>query len=300
MAVLKASLTTLMKEHAASWKELADQQKVRQEQFEKEVREALVRIETRRTQDQKTTRGGLDFEDAVIGFVEGATRGASCMLDITGATTGAVGRCKKGDAVLRFTAESAFDGAAVVFEAKREAGYTVQRALEELDAARKNRAAVAGVLVMARSHAGELFPRFARYGNNVLVVWDDRDPATDAYLHAAVALGMALVMRTRAAGDAGDIAALRDIESRIEEELARLGKMEKHNEAIRKSSEGINEEIGKARKKLDLLLRKAQSTLKALNIEVHDEAVERGSPIVLPEGSLEHAILALPKGIEAA
>ena len=76
-------------------------------QFEKEVREALVRIETKRTQDQKTTRGGLDFEDAVVAFVRAATQGAPCVFEATGATAG-VGRSKKGDALVRFTEESAF------------------------------------------------------------------------------------------------------------------------------------------------------------------------------------------------
>jgi hypothetical protein len=41
------------------------------------------------------------------------------------------------------------------------------------DAARKNRNAAAGVFVMARSHASDVFPRFARRGNNVLVVWEE-------------------------------------------------------------------------------------------------------------------------------
>src|SRR5262249_31177567 len=140
----------------------------RQTQFENEVREALARIETRRTQDQKSFRGGLDFEEAVISFVRAATRGAPCTFDITSTTAGP-GSCKKGDAVLRFTSESAFAGIGVVFEAKHAAGYTVQRALGELDAARRNRDAGAGVFVMARSHASEVFPRFARFGSNVVV-----------------------------------------------------------------------------------------------------------------------------------
>jgi hypothetical protein len=100
--------------------------------------------------------------------------------------------------------ESAFAGAAVVFEAKRDATYTVQEALDELDAARKNRDAAVGVFVMARSHASDVFPRFARYGNNVLVVWDDRDPTTDAYLHAAILLGIGLVTRTETAAHAAE------------------------------------------------------------------------------------------------
>jgi len=156
------------------------------------------------------------------------------------------------------------------------------------------------VFIMARSHANDLFPRFARYGNNVLVTWDDQDPLTDAYLHAAIMVGMALVARSRTAGDAGDIAALRDIEARIEGELTRVDKMEKHAEAIRKNTEGISDELRKAQKGLDLLLRQAQSTLKALNVELHDEAVERSSPIALPNGSLQAATLALPRDDEAA
>jgi hypothetical protein len=299
MAILKASLTKLLQEHAANQTEIARQQEVRQTEFEKEVREALARIETKRSQDLKSTRGGLDFEDAVISFVRAATQGAPCIFDITGATAG-VGRCKKGDAVLRFTIESAFAGVGVVFEAKHDASYTVQRAIDELDAARKNRNAGAGVFVMARSHASDVFPGFARFGSNVLVTWDVEDPATDAYLHAAVLLGMALVMRSQPTGDAGDIAALRDIEARIETELSRLEKMEKHSDTIRKNVDGISDEIRKAQKALDLLLRKAQSTLRALNVELHDETAERDSPISLPSESFQEAVLALSSGGQAA
>jgi hypothetical protein len=89
-------------------------------------------------------------------------------------------RCKKGDLVVRFTQESAFNGAGVVFEAKRDASCTAQKAsLEELDTARANRNAGAGVFVMARSHAPDGFPTFARFGSNVLVVCDETDAATD-------------------------------------------------------------------------------------------------------------------------
>ena len=300
MAILKGTLTLLLKEHATSQMELARQQQDRQDRFEKEVREALGRIETKRVHDMQSPRGGLDFEDAVIEFVAAAVEGAPCVLDVTGTTSGIVGRCKKGDAVLRFTAESAFSGAGVVFEAKRDAAYTTQNALDELDLARKNRDAVAGVFIMARSHATETFPRFARYGSNVLVTWDDQDSSTDPYLHAAVLLGMALVTRGRIAGDAGDIAALQDIEARIEGELGRLEKMEKQNESIRKNSDGISEEIRKAKKAFDLLLRKAKSTLLALNVELKEESVERASSIELAKDSLAHSVSALVKSDAAA
>jgi hypothetical protein len=296
MAIMKQTLTTLLKEHSRSQAEALKQQQEHQERFEREVRESLVRLEAKRDLDQKTPRGGFDFEDAVVEFVTAAVRGAPCVVEATGNTAGLRTRCKKGDLVTRFTAESAFDGAGVVFEAKRDASYTAQKALEELDTARANRDAGAGVFVMAKSHAVDGFPRFARYGCNVVVIWDEADPTTDAYLHAAILLGLGLATRGKRVGDQGDIEALRDIEGRIEDEIRRMEKMEKHNEAIRKNSDGIADEIRKAQHQLDLLLHKSKSTLTALNVELHEEAVERVTPITLGDSSYNEAVASLLSG----
>jgi hypothetical protein len=54
----------------------------------------------------------------------------------------------------------------------------------------------------------------------------------------------------------------------------------------------MTEEIRKARRALDLLLRDARSTLRALNIELQEEDVERGSPISLSSEAFERAVLA--------
>jgi hypothetical protein len=113
-------------------------------------------------------------------------------------------------------------------------------------------------------------------------------------------LGMSLVTRTRTAGDAEDIAALRDIEARIDGELSRLEKMEKYSESIRKNVEGISDEIRKARRALDILLRKAGSTLNALKVEVIDEGAELETPIALANGSLETATRAALNDVDAA
>jgi hypothetical protein len=217
-------------------------------------------LESKRAQDQRSPRGGLDFEDAVVEFVTGAVRGAPCVVDATGNTAGLRTRCKKGHLVVRLTQESAFEGAGVVFEAKRDASCTTQKALKELDTARATRNAGAGVFVMARSHTPDTFPIFARFRSNVLVVWDETDAASDPCLHAAILLGLGLATRGRTVGDQTDLEALRDVEGRIEDELRRLEKMEKHNEGIRKNSDGIADEIRKAQRQLDLLLGKRRAT----------------------------------------
>ena len=286
MAMLKNTLSTLLQQHAQSQQEAMVLLQERHTKFEQDVRESLVRLEERKRGDAKSTRGGYTYEDAVLRFVQRAVQGAPIEVNTTANTVGAKPNCKKGDQVLRFTAESAYAGGALVVEAKHDASYTVSRALEELELARGNRTAGAGVFVMARSHAAAGFPSFARYGNDVLVVWDEEDEATDPYLHAAILLGLALASRHRRPDDAGDIEALADIEHRIQKELDRLDKMRKLVESIRGDAEKLGEEVRKGTNGFDLLLRKAKSTLKALNVELTEAEGAKSEPVMLPVGSL--------------
>ena len=60
----------------------------------------------------------------------------------------------------------------------------------------------------AKSHPRTAFPAFARYGSDVLVLWDAEDEQTDPYLHPAILLGLALASRQRRPDDEGDLRAL--------------------------------------------------------------------------------------------
>ncbi len=253
------------------------------------MRESLVRLEERKRGDAKSIRGGFAYEEAVLRFVQNAVHGAAMTVDSTGNTTGAKPGCKVGDVVVRFTPESAYAGGALVIEAKHDASYTVTNALKELEVARGNRTAVAGVFVMAKSHAPAAFPNFVRYGNDILVVWDDEDEATDPYLHAALLLGLALASRKQRPDDPGNIEALADIEHRIQKELDRLEKMRKLAESIRDDADKLAEEVRKGSSAFDLLLRKAKSTLKALNVELTAAEDANAAPVMLPAGSLAQA-----------
>lgn len=293
MAVLKNALSTLLRQHGESQREAMVAMQERQAKLEQEIRESLVRLEERKRGDARSTRGGFDYEEAVLRFVQRAVQGAPVTVDTTANTVGAKPGCKVGDQVVRFTAESIYAGGAVVIEAKRGGAYTVTKALEELDLARGNRTANSGVLVMARSHAPAAFPSFARYGNDILVVWDEEDEGTDPYLHAAVLLGLALASRQRRPDDAGDIEALADIEHRIQKELDRLDKMRKLSDSIRGDAEKLGEEVRKGGDALGLLLRKAKTTLKALNVELAEAEDAKKAPVILPAGSLVQARAAL-------
>ena len=289
LGVVKATLERQLEAQHRSQTEILDAHRERQEKLDRDIRESLARFEARRDEVARSPRGGFTFEAAVGTFVTNAVAGAPCLVEMIGSRTGNRAHCKKGDVVARFTEESAFAGSSIVFEAKRDASYTPSRALAELDEARSNRGASVGVFVMAASHARADFPLFARHGRNVLVVWDDADPATDVRLQAAVMLGTALITRQKRTGSSGDIKALSGIEGRIEHEVARLADIQGSNDIIRRQTDKIADQARKGTDKLQLLLRRAKDVLLALNIELADEAAEKDSPIALCKESLDNA-----------
>ncbi|HSP14484.1 MAG TPA: hypothetical protein VLV78_07015 [Thermoanaerobaculia bacterium] len=292
LGVLKNALTDLLQQHATGQREAFAAFEEKQIQSTNEIRETVARFDERRRNDARSVRGGFSFQDAVVRFVMGSTQGAPILTDVTANTVGSLAGCKVGDLVLELTTESAFPGAKVVIEAKREQGFTVQNALKEVEVARANRGASAGVFVLSRAHAPLGFPPFARHGSDVLVLWDDSDDLTDPYLHAALLLALSVASRSHRPEDSGNIAALSDIEHRIQNELERLEKMRDLASKIERQAHELQDEIRKGGDKLDLILRKAKKTLKALDVELEDAPLE-AAPIALPHGSLEAGRVAL-------
>ncbi|MFP2905227.1 hypothetical protein ACLESD_09255 [Pyxidicoccus sp. 3LFB2] len=283
LALLRNSLTEMLQAHIRSSRELHEVQDARQRKFETEVREAITRLETRRSGAQKTAQGGLDYQDAVIQFIGRQLTGGPYTTQVTANHTGLRTNCKVGDLVVHFSQESAFAGTAVVFECKREAGFSVMKALDELDTARENRAAAVGVFVMASSHASADFPSFARYGNNLLVTFDPEAEESWPRLQAAVMVALALASRRLKEKDAGNADALKDVEKRLQTELERVEKMRVHSNAIRKNNDGLGKQLDLAEKELKDLLEKAGETLKALHIAHAGEKEESATPIAFPK-----------------
>ncbi|MEO7032381.1 MAG: hypothetical protein ABI548_00990 [Polyangiaceae bacterium] len=282
LAVLKGSLASLLEGQAKSQAEALAAVEERQLKLDHFIRESVARLEERRRGDAHSPRGGTTFEGNGLDFVQRAVQGAPIVVDNLGGVIGARPGCKVGDQVLRFTDESVFAGATLVVEMKHDASYTISKALAELELARSNRGAQVGLFVMARSHAPAGFPAMARYGQDILVTWDDEDESTDPYLQAGIILGLALASRQRRPVDEGDIKALADVEHRIQQELKRHETMKKLAERIRKDAEELGDELRKGSDKLSLLLRSAKTTLKALNVELDDAEAERSETISIP------------------
>lgn len=280
-------MTSGIEQHAKTQTDIMEAFEERQKKLDHDIREVVARLDERKRGDAVSPRGGRRFEDQVCQFTHDALAGASVFIEDTGATVGARSGCKVGDQVVRFHQESIYAGAAVVIEAKRDAGYTMEKALAELDIARSNRTAQAGVFVLAKSHAMNGFPGFTRCGNDVLVIWDENDPMTDAYLQAAILLALGLATRQKRGDDDGNIKALADIEQKIERELKRHEKMRDLVETIQKKAEDLADELRKGTKGLHVLVKDAKATLKALNVELAAAEEERAEPLLFPTG--DHA-----------
>jgi hypothetical protein len=287
LAVLRTSLTKALEEHAKGQAQSLALMDERQRKLDQDIRESIARLEERKHGDARSTRGGFTFEEAVVRFIQRAVSGAPLIAEPTGRAVGACRGSKVGDLVLRFTNDSLFEGATIVVEAKRDLGFTETKALRELEEARANRTASVGLFVMAKSHAPIGFPGMVRRGQDVIVTWDAEDESTDPYLLAALFLAMALVTRQRRPGDAGDLKALADIESRIHHELARFEEMKKLAETIRGAAEKLEDKLRKGSDKLGLLLRNAKKTLKALDVELTLASDDVQEPIALALEALE-------------
>src|SRR5205085_5047841 len=79
--------------------------------------------------------------------------------------------------------------------------YTEADARKELDQAKKNRSAQAGIFVFSKATAPSNVSYFSRVGRDVFVVWDPADPASDVLLRASLSVARALVIREKAAAD---------------------------------------------------------------------------------------------------
>jgi hypothetical protein len=279
LAVIRTSLNELLSQHAKSTREQLEEARKQAAEFQRDVRDAVQRIETKRREDQRSARGGGVFEDAVAEFTQRSLGGLGYVVDTTGNVVGLRPSCKVGDVVIQFPADHAFAGNRVVIEAKRDKGYTISRALDEIANARKNRDAGAGIFVLAQSHAAAGFQTFARYGQDIVVVWDDENPRTDPFLQAALMVALGLATRSKCSAEAGDLQALQAIEQRITQEIDRLEKIRKSADTIRRQADLIEKETGVGEKKLAKMLDDAKKTLGALNVELRDEELERVSPI---------------------
>lgn len=221
--------------------EVVNQHQAVTRQFQNDVLEKLTHMAARKQEADRSTRHGEEFEDSVFQFLQSRSQKAGDVATPTGNATGLIRHCRKGDVVIELGPEQAAAGARIVVEAKQDASFTLEKARAELAEARKNRGAETGLFIFsARSAPAGLEP-LARYGDDIVLIWDAEDPATDVVLLAGLSIAKALCARSRARRDveAADFEAIDRAILEIEKQAQGLTEINKSAETVRSGGEKI-------------------------------------------------------------
>ena len=209
-------------------------------QMERTVATEMAALTARRSEAQRSTAHGDDFEEAVASLLEAQVRRSGDVFERTGRRVGRLKNCKKGDAVVELGPEHRAAGARIVIEAKDDKSFGMARARAELDQARKNRGAEHGVFVFSSTTAPAGTPCFERIGADVFVTWDPDDPQTDVFLEAALSLCRALCTRRSQERDQEvDLDTLDRAIREIEKQAQGLDEIKRSAQTIESGSEKI-------------------------------------------------------------
>jgi hypothetical protein len=209
--------------------------------FQQQVVGLLAGMAARKEAEARSTTHGAVFEEEVGRALRAVAGPAGDVVEDCGTTPGLIPKCKVGDFVAMLSPDSAAPAARIVVEAKESAAYDLKKTLEEADVARRNRDAGVCLFVHSTQTAPAGLEPLARYGQEVVVVWDPGDPATDVVLRAGYLAAKALSLRAAQHSRA---------------EAASFQKIDKAVEAIRKQLDGFaeirvsSETVGNAAKKI--------------------------------------------------
>jgi len=232
--------------------EVLDCHEKRDRDFQEQVRVTLATMQARRGEADLSTRHGLHFEEAVFAIVQSLCQYSGDTATSSGATVGLIKNCKKGDVVVELAAECVAAGAKVVVEAKEDASYNLAAARAEIEIARKNRGAQAGLFVFSHKCAPQGLDPLARYGDDLIVIWNAEDAATDVYLKVGLSVAKALCTRTaiERAGHAVDFTPIDQAILEIQKQIEELDKIRVWTEQIRSHGDGILDRLRISREKL--------------------------------------------------
>jgi hypothetical protein len=242
LARLRRELFAILESHGKS-----------NETFQEEVKVALGKMVARREEAERSTQHGLAFEDAVCAFLEFHAQQQGDVATRCGYTTGLIKNCKKGDCLVELGPDCAAAGAKVVVEVKETAGFALADARAEIEQARENRGAQTGLFVFSKRTAPPGLEELVRYGNDVFVVWDPEDAATNLHLKIGLTLARALCIRVEQLSQSQDqdFEAITKAILEVEKQSQLLGEVSTSAETIKNGAEKVLERVRKTRNSLE-------------------------------------------------
>ncbi len=176
-------------------RQLIEAQNQSAQAFQERISNELAAHFARRKEAQRGVQHGNDFEAEVVSSLQEMLDSGD-EIEAVGNSTGEIPRSRVGDAVITLGPDCVAAGARIVVEAKKDDGYTLAQALEEMATARENRRAQYGIFVIAaRVRLAERIGMLRRFDNDILVVWDAEDRNSDVALKSAVMMAKGLIVR---------------------------------------------------------------------------------------------------------
>ena len=217
-----------------------------------EIHKKIDEEKGRKKESQRSPQKGRDFEKSVGEFLSRDWAGkGNHLIDSTGYEKSSTGKMK-GDFVIELEPEHAAAGCKIVVEAKANKDYTLARAFKELEVARKNRGAEAGLFVFDKNHSPKGLDCFTRRGNDIVIVWDAEDYNNDVIFEAGLSVAVALCVQSenRKKADGVDVKSMKNIVKEIEESLDNLNTIEGSAQAIKIGNNEILKKVDEMKSKL--------------------------------------------------
>jgi hypothetical protein len=210
-------------------------------------------MRARKAAEAASTTHGHDFQQAGFDILQGLATRAGDIAEDTGNSSGLIPRSKVGDAVITLGPDNAAAGARIAVEFKEAGNYTLKTTLEEIDTARKNRDAGVGLFIHSRRTAPAGLDTLARYGNDIVVVWDAEDESSDAYLKAGFMAAKALTVRARLenAERTADFQAIDKSLTEIQRQVGYLDQIRTWSTTIKNNAVNVIDRVEKMQKALD-------------------------------------------------
>ena len=221
-------------------------------EFHMNVKSTLAALHARKEESERSTRHGNVFEENLGTVLSIESQRMGDMHQSVGSTTGAIKNSKKGDHIITLGLDTSAPGVRIVWEAKEDRSYDLRAALAEIEESRKNRQAQIGVFVFSQRTAQPAMQPFARYGHDIVIVWDQDDSSTDIYVKAAYSVTRALALR-ESSESKETLEALQHIElstRQIEKQIQYLDDFKKWGETIKNSGDKIVDRADRVKREL--------------------------------------------------
>lgn len=231
----------------------------KQRTFHQEVQVTLEKMQARKEEADRSTRHGTEFEALLFDLIQQESRQCGDIATLTGASTGLIKNCKKGDIVIDLSAEHTAAGARIVLEAKESASYSLRDALIEMEEARKNRDAQVGIFVFSKKTVPAGLDSISRHGDVIVVVWDKEQPDSDLFVRLSLSIAKALCTRNARARErvAMDFTIIDKALLEIAKQIEQIEGIDSLASTIQNNGEKIRERVriskGKLQKQVECL-----------------------------------------------